>query len=72
MEELIQQRKSLILILVRQRQDFYCNGIYCINKFSESLATKCVSLNNEPYMTRPTLIHLNTIETNYYPFPRLE
>ena len=27
-----------------------------------------MSLNNEPYMTRPTLIYLNTIETNYYPF----
>ena len=26
MEELIQQRKSLILILVKQRQYFYCNG----------------------------------------------
>ena len=36
--------------------------------FSGSLATKCVSLNNEPCMTRPTLIGLNPIELKYYPF----
>ena len=30
--------------------------------FSASLATKCVSLNNEPYMIRSTLIDLNTVE----------
>ena len=36
--------------------------------FSESLATKCLSLNNEPCMVRPTLIDLNPIEINYYPF----
>ena len=36
--------------------------------FSKSLATKCVSLNNEPCMTRPTLYDLNLIKFNYYPF----
>ena len=36
--------------------------------FGESLATKCVSLNNEPCMIRPTLIELNTVERNCYPF----
>ena len=36
--------------------------------FSRSLQTKCVSLNNEPYMTRPTVIDLNPIELKYYPF----
>ena len=36
--------------------------------FSESLTTKCVSLNNEPCMIRPTLIDLNPVELNYYPF----
>ena len=37
--------------------------------FSESLATKCVSLDNEPCsMTRPTLVDLNHIELNYYSF----
>ena len=36
--------------------------------FSVSLATKCVSLNNERCMVRPTLINLNPIEFNYYPF----
>ena len=33
--------------------------------FSGSLTTKCVSLSNEPYMARPTVIHLNPIELNY-------
>ena len=36
--------------------------------FSGSLTTKCVSLNNEPCMIRPTLIDLNPVELNYYPF----
>ena len=34
--------------------------------FRRSLAIKCVSLNNEPCMTRRTLIDLNTDELNYY------
>ena len=36
--------------------------------FSSSLATKCVSLNDEPRMIRPTLIDLNPVEFKYYPF----
>ena len=36
--------------------------------FSGSLATKCVSLNDEPCMVRPTLIDLNPVELKYYPF----
>ena len=36
--------------------------------FSESLATKSVSLNNEPCKIRSTLIDLNPIELNHYPF----
>ena len=36
--------------------------------FSGSLATKCVSVNNEPCRTRPTLIDLNHVKFNYYPF----
>ena len=36
--------------------------------FSESLATKCMSLNNKPCMVRPTLINLNPVELKYYPF----
>ena len=36
--------------------------------FSESLATKCVSLDNEPCMTKPTLVDLNHIELDYYSF----
>ena len=36
--------------------------------FTGSLATKCVSLDNEPCMTGPTLIDSNSIELNYYSF----
>ena len=36
--------------------------------FSSSLAAKCLSLNDEPCMVRPTLIDLNLIELKYYPF----
>ena len=35
---------------------------------SESLATKCSSLNEEPYMFKSALIDLYPIELNYYPF----
>ena len=35
--------------------------------FSGFLATKCVSLNNELCVIRPTLIDLNPIKLNYYP-----
>ena len=40
-------------------------GLLC---FSRSLAIKYGSLNNKPCMIRPTLIDLNPIELNYYPF----
>ena len=36
--------------------------------FSSPLATKCVSLNDEPCMVKPTLIDLNPIDFKYYPF----
>ena len=36
--------------------------------FSESLAIKCVSLNDEPCMVRPTLIDLNPVELKHYLF----
>ena len=39
--------------------------------FNSSLTsdqTKCLSLNDEPCMIRPTLIDLNPVEFNYYPF----
>ena len=35
--------------------------------FSGSLARKCVPLNIEPCMIRPTLINLNPAELNHYP-----
>ena len=33
-----------------------------------SLATKYMSLKNQPCITRPTLIDLNPVKLNYYPF----
>ena len=36
--------------------------------FGESLATKCLSLNYESCMVRPTLIDLNLVELKYHPF----
>ena len=36
--------------------------------FSEYLATKCLFLNDEPCMVRPTLIDLNPVELKYYLF----
>ena len=36
--------------------------------FSESLAAKCLFLNNEPYMVRPTLVELSPVELKYYLF----
>ena len=35
---------------------------------TSSLATKCVSLNDETFMIRTTLIDLNPVQLNYYPF----
>ena len=34
--------------------------------YSESLATKCLFLNNESCMVRPTLIDLNPVDLKYY------
>ena len=36
--------------------------------FSRSLTTKCVSLNNEPSLARPTLVDLNLSKFYYYLF----
>ena len=36
--------------------------------FSRYLATKCMSLNNEQYKTRPFLIDLNPVELKCCPF----
>ena len=39
--------------------------------FSKSLAcerTKCLFLNDEPCMVRPTIINMNPVELKYYPF----
>ena len=39
-----------------------------LRSFSSSLATKCLFLNDEPCMVRPTLIDRNLVELKYYPF----
>ena len=36
--------------------------------FSGSLTTKCLFLNDEPCMVRPTLIDLNPVKLKYYSF----
>ena len=36
--------------------------------FSESLATKCLFLNDKPCMVRPILIDMGPVELKYYPF----
>ena len=36
--------------------------------FSKSLVTKCLFLNDELCLVRPTLIDLNPVELKYYPF----
>ena len=36
--------------------------------FSESLATKCLFLNDKPFSFRPTLVDINPIELKYYSF----
>ena len=35
---------------------------------SESLTTKCLFLNDKLCTVRPTLIDMNSVELNYYPF----
>ena len=36
--------------------------------FNKSLATTCVSCNNEPCMIRPFLIDLSPVKLKHYPF----
>ena len=43
-------------------------AFFVLVSFSESLATKFVSLNYKPCMARPTLSNLNHVELNYYLF----
>ena len=51
---------------------FYLIKVFIVLlRISESLArgwTKCLFLNDEPCMVRPTLIDLNPVELRYYPF----
>ena len=36
--------------------------------FNSPFATKCVSLNDEPHMVRPSVIDLNAVELKHYLF----
>ena len=42
--------------------------VIVLQSFSSSQATKCLSLNDESCMFRPTFIDLYPIECKYYPF----
>ena len=43
-------------------------SLIVILSFSEPLATKCLFLNDEPCMVRPTLIDMNPFELKYSRF----
>ena len=47
---------SLFIVLLRFRECLACDG------------TKCLLLNDEPCMIRPTIIDMNPNELKYYPF----
>ena len=47
---------------------FRLNVFNTLLSFSGSLANKCLFLNNEPCMIRPTFTDLNPSELIYYPF----
>ena len=40
--------------------------------FGRPLTIKCILVNNQPYMVRPTLIDLNPDELRNYPFISLD
>ena len=42
--------------------------MFIVSSFSESLATKCLFLSDEPCMVRPTPIDMNPVKLKYYPF----
>ena len=47
-------------------------SVFTIGSFSESLVPnsiiRCVSFNNQPCQTRPTLVNINSDETLFYSF----
>ena len=50
---------------------FYLFFVFVLLTFNESLASnqkKCLFLNDEPCMVRPTLIDMNPVKFKYYPF----
>ena len=57
------KKKIFLLMPGFIKQAFIVMVLY----FGESLATKCLSLNNHLCTSRPALIDLNPDELNYYP-----
>ena len=53
-------RNNLLLRLTKQI-------FIALLSLSESSTTKCVPLNNGPFIARPTLVDLNLAEFNYCP-----
>ena len=49
-------------------------SVYTIGSFCKSLVSnskgsiKCLTLNNRPYQARPTILNINSNETQFYPF----
>ena len=48
--------------------NYFLKKFFGLLSFSGSLATKCMSLNNEQCKTRPTLIDLYPVGLKYYTF----
>ena len=44
----------------------FSSSLACVAKVSDQ--TKCLSLNDEPCVVRPTLIDLNLVKLKYYAF----
>ena len=41
---------------------------FVLLSFNEFLATRCLSLNDEPCLVTPPIIDMNLVELRYYPF----
>ena len=52
----------------KMKQSSALQVLIVLVRFSESLATKFLSLNDEPCMVSPALIDLHPTELKYYPF----
>ena len=68
--------QSITILLINHSQVFNDKESYKLTfslfivllSFSESLAKKCLFLNDKPCMVRPILIGMNPVEDKYCPF----